>query len=770
MLFTASKKDGGGYVHYWWKRPSSGIESPKIAYAREIPEWKIYIASGVYLDDIEAHIAKLKPALKRELKHYIQVNLLVTAVLMIIFLLSFHLISRRLLNDFSLFFNFFKQAAQDNHEIDRDQIRFVELYQMAGNANKMLKDKIAAQKKLQQSEEKYRTFFENSPNAMLMLRNDTFIDCNDAAVKMLKCESQVDLLNFHPWELSPELQADGRKSSEKAAEMIAIAQEKGAHLFEWNHLRKNGEVFPVEVSLAVVTVDDEILLHTLWWDISEHKRALKKLRESEKRFRDLADMLPEAVFEIDTNLKLTYANQRAHELFGYTEEDLQRGVYSLELLVPEDRERALQTLTRRSMDEKIGSIEYSAVKKDGTPIPILHHMITIIKDQEIVGFRGVVVDLSERKQAEEEILKLRKLESVGVLAGGIAHDFNNLLTGLFGNIEIAKKFLPTGHKSYKFLEAAGRSMDIATSLTKQLLTFAKGGEPLKEILAIGGIITETAQFSLRGSNVKLQTVIAPNLWPLEADKGQLSQVISNLVINAKQAMPSGGVITMTANNLTTAGDRQIQITVQDTGIGIASQYLDKIFDPYFSTKQMGSGLGLASTHSIITKHNGTIKAVSQLDKGTTFTIILPAADKEKPSVPKNLSDKLNCDAVADTHILVLDDEELIREVIGAMLETVGYKVSYACHGCEAIEKYRKAWKNNAPYDLVITDLTIPGGMGGLKATQEILKINPEAKIIVSSGYATDKIMARYKDYGFQGRAVKPYRFEELKKLIEQILM
>jgi len=770
ILSAASKKDGGGYVRYWWKRPSTGIESPKIAYARGIPEWKLFVASGVYLNDIEAHIAGLKPALKRELQNYIQVSLLVTVGLIVLFLLLFHFVSRRLLNDFSLFVNFFKQAAHDNYEIDRDQIRFEELHQMAGDANKMLTDKIAAQGKLGQSEEKYRTFFENSSNAMLMIQGEKFIDCNDAAVEMLKCGCREDLLNMHPGELSPELQADGRESSEKAEEMMGIARAKGSNFFEWNHIRKNGKVFPVEVSLTAVSTGDEILLHTIWWDISERKRALEKLQESEERFRDLADMLPEAVFEIDTNMQLTYVNQKAYELFGYTEEDFDRGLDSIDLLVPEDRERARGNLARRLRGEKIGSVEYSALKKDGTSFPILHNIISIIKDREIVGFRGIAVDLTERKQAEEEILKLRKLESLGVLAGGIAHDFNNLLTGLFGNIELAKKFLPADHKSHKFLETAGRSMESATSLTTQMLTFAKGGDPIKETISIGAVIAETAQFSLRGSKVKLQTNITPDLWPVEADKGQLSQVISNLVINAQQAMPEGGTITISAENVANPAGRQVQITVEDEGIGISPQYLDRIFDPYFSTKQRGSGLGLASTHSIITKHNGTINTASILNEGTTFIICLPVAAEEEKTTPEDsLAETYSTPAVA-AHILILDDEELVREVIGAMLEELGHKVSYAVHGGEAIKKYQEAWQNNSPYDAVITDLTIPGGMGGQEAAREILQTDPQAKIIVSSGYATDPVMANYKDYGFQGRVVKPYHFAELKKVIERVLM
>jgi len=365
-------------------------------------------------------------------------------------------------------------------------------------------------------------------------------------------------------------------------------------------------------------------------------------------------------------------------------------------------------------------------------------------------------------------LKVKKLESIGLLAGGIAHDFNNLLTGLYGNIELAKMFLSSDHKSYKQLESAERSMENAINLTKQLLTFAKGGDPIKENLSIGEVITESAQFSIRGSRAKLRTNIPPDLWLVEADKGQLSQVISNLVINADQAMPTGGMIAITAKNKEGLESKYVQINVRDEGIGIAPQYIEKVFDPYFSTKQKGSGLGLAITHSIIKKHNGRITVNSQLNHGTTFTIYLPAVDKveektiEKPSVEANRT-------AVSAQILVMDDEEMVRRVIGAILCELGYKVSYAIDGQEAVAKYQASSKNGTPFDVVITDLTIPGGMGGEAAAQEILKIDPQAKIIVSSGYATNPIMANYKAHGFKGIAVKPYSIEALQNVIQQAL-
>ncbi len=381
-------------------------------------------------------------------------------------------------------------------------------------------------------------------------------------------------------------------------------------------------------------------------------------------------------------------------------------------------------------------------------------------------------DITASKQAEKEQLKLKKLESLGVLAGGIAHDFNNLLTGLYGNLELAKIFLATDHKSYKYLKSAGDSMERATRLTQQLLTFARGGSPVKKTLSIGEVIAETAQFSLRGSNSRLQTRISSRLWLIEADKGQISQVISNLVINAQQATPTGGVITIVAENTVTAEGRFVKVAVKDEGIGIAPQYLDKIFDPYFSTKQQGSGLGLASTHSIISKHNGRITVDSRLNHGTTFTIYLPAAEETEEAVmalaePMGVSTAVS---VTSAHILVMDDEELVRNVIGAMLEKMGHEVTYTVDGQGAVAKYRLAYENGVMYDLVITDLTIPGGMGGQEAAQEILKINPQAKIIVSSGYATGSVMADYAAYGFSGIVVKPYRFAELEEAIRQVII
>ena len=402
--------------------------------------------------------------------------------------------------------------------------------------------------------------------------------------------------------------------------------------------------------------------------------------------------------------------------------------------------------------------------KDGS-VREVEIKVTLLDEYIVV----TVNDISHRNQMERERLKLKKLESLGVLAGGIAHDFNNLLTSLFGNIEMASAFIPANHKSLKYLQTAHKSMETATNLTKQLLTFAKGGDPVREIVAIGDVIRETAEFSLRGGNIRLNCEVLPALWPVSVDKGQLSQVISNLVINAQQAMPDGGAISIVAKNARLSGTRFVIIHVKDQGRGIQPVVIDKIFDPYFTTSSTGSGLGLATTYSIVRKHGGTITVRSQPNEGAIFTISLPAA----AAVQSTLSPQVGVEGLPDKfpglRVLVMDDDAQIRELIGAMLNQLEMDSSFATNGVEVVTKYRSAMVQGNPYDLVIADLTVPGGVGGKEAAEDILKIDPAAIIIVSSGYATDPVLSKYHEYGFADRVAKPYGLKELKAVIARNL-
>ncbi len=378
----------------------------------------------------------------------------------------------------------------------------------------------------------------------------------------------------------------------------------------------------------------------------------------------------------------------------------------------------------------------------------------------------------ERERMEDELLRARKLESLGILAGGIAHDFNNLLTAILGNISLAKVYSKPEDKLTPRLETAERASLRARDLTQQLLTFSKGGMPVKKVLPIGGLIRESTGFALRGSNVRCEFRIPEDLWPVEADEGQISQVVHNLILNAQQAMPKGGIVRVSCENCTVvskedpgAGTMFIRITIEDHGIGIPKEHLHNIFDPYFTTKQKGSGLGLATCYSIVKKHGGNITVESESGKGTRFHVYLPASGGQIAG--RNHDDELPF--MGSGRILVMDDEELVREVAGEMLNRSGYEVVGVPDGKDAITLFKEAKETGKAFDAIIMDLTVPGGMGGKEAIQKLLEVDPAVKVIVSSGYSNDPIMANYMEYGFAGVVAKPYMIRTLSREVHRVI-
>jgi CheY-like chemotaxis protein len=367
---------------------------------------------------------------------------------------------------------------------------------------------------------------------------------------------------------------------------------------------------------------------------------------------------------------------------------------------------------------------------------------------------------------EEVLMRVQKLESVGLLAGGIAHDFNNILTVILGNLDVARKTDKKEMLEHN-LDEAEKWVLRARDLTQQLLTFARGGAPVKETASIEEVIKDAAAFSLRDSNISLELDFQDGLYPVDIDRGQISQVIHNLVINAVEAMPDGGVITVRGMNTEVTQEdiyhlfpgKHVKIEVQDQGSGIPPQNRDKIFDPYFTTKSKGSGLGLSIVHSVISKHNGAVDFQSQPGEGTLFFIYLPASENQKPE-PQTEEDIVG----GEGKILVVDDDESIRDVATLLLESLGYIVLTADSGEEAIEICKK----ENP-DAVILDLTIPDGIGGKETAEEIRKFNDDIKLIVSSGYSNDPVMSRYKECGFDDVLMKPYKLEQIAKVVYRLL-
>jgi nitrogen-specific signal transduction histidine kinase/CheY-like chemotaxis protein len=385
-------------------------------------------------------------------------------------------------------------------------------------------------------------------------------------------------------------------------------------------------------------------------------------------------------------------------------------------------------------------------------------------------------DVTEKTLMEDKLLKVRKLESVGVLAGGIAHDFNNILVAILGNISLAVELLDPEEKSRSLLLDAEKASLRAKDLTRQLLTFAKGGEPVKETASVAEIITDSANFSVHGSKVVCRYEIPDDLWHADIDRGQMSQVIQNLALNARQAMPEGGVIDIRCENLSADNLKSVplprreyvKISITDSGVGVPEENLERLFDPFFSTKKDGSGLGLSVTHSIVEQHGGHISVTSRLGVGTSFQIYLPAESSRRSTESGESAPPLNIQGKG--RILVMDDEEIVRDVAREMLTHLGYEVIAVGDGEAALEAFRRSKEEGRPLDLVIMDLTIPGGMGGKEAVQQLLALDPDAKVIVSSGYSNDPIMANFRKYGFREAVLKPYRIEEMGAMVQKALV
>ena len=384
----------------------------------------------------------------------------------------------------------------------------------------------------------------------------------------------------------------------------------------------------------------------------------------------------------------------------------------------------------------------------------------------------IFTDITERESLQNRLLNAQRLESLGVLAGGIAHDFNNILTAIMGNISIARLVLDTPEKSAKLLENAEKATVRATELATQLLTFAKGGAPVKKTVSIRKIVNESLSLALRGTNVKGVVEIPDCLHDIEADEGQVSQVFNNIVINAVQAMPGGGKITIAGMNLTLETENSlmlppggyVKLSFSDEGCGMPEDVRKKIFDPYFTTKSGGIGLGLASVHSIINRHGGHLEARSKIGKGTTFTLFLPSTGTT--STGSEICNRITqSEALAGGSVLVMDDEEMIRELAAEMLAHLGYTVTTCATGEETVRKYRIAKEGNNPFSFVIMDLTIPGGMGGRESAEDILAFDPCARLIASSGYSNDPVMANFYDYGFCGSIIKPYTLDDLTRVV-----
>ncbi|MHB0878099.1 MAG: GAF domain-containing protein [Anaerolineae bacterium] len=386
----------------------------------------------------------------------------------------------------------------------------------------------------------------------------------------------------------------------------------------------------------------------------------------------------------------------------------------------------------------------------------------------VTGVVLVFHDVTLKRQLESELLTANKLESVGLLAGGVAHDFNNLLVGIMGNINMARIEAPEGSELDEILEEADSACTRAKALTKQLLTFAKGGAPIRQRASLADLLAESTRFVLRGSKTRPEFAVSRSLWPVEIDQGQMAQVIQNLVINASEAMPDGGIVTVSAENVRVGASdplpllpgRYVKVTIADQGVGMSPEVLGRIFDPYFTTKSKGHGLGLSVVYSVVAKHEGHITPESEPGVGSKFHLYLPVAGEQAPPESRPLT---------KGRILVMDDEEVVLRAARRMLGKLGYDVELAENGHEALELFRRAMAEGVPFAAVILDLVVPNGLGGRETLIELKQLDPSVRAIVSSGYSTDPAMSHFARYGFYAMMDKPYRFEDLERVLAAVI-
>jgi len=631
----------------------------------------------------------------------------------------------------------------------------------------------AAEVALQKSETMLQTIIDAEPDCIKVLdENACLIMMNRAGLDML----QVDSLDQVRGQcICPMISFECRPAFMELTRRV-FQGESGTLFFEMvgtqgRRLCLETHAVPLRNEKGEITA-----LLGVTRDVTERKRAEEELREKEQKYRLLFESANDGIF-IQDETGFTDCNQKGAEMYGLPK---------AEIIGRSPREFAPERqpdgrLSAEVAGEKIRAalsgvpqmFEWQPLRADGSAFDV---EITLNR-LELGGkicLQAIVRDISERKRLEQEHIRSQKLESIGTLAGGIAHDFNNLLQGVFGYISMAKLTHDQKDKSLSMLDQAEKALHQSVSLTSQLLTFSKGGKPLKKKIDLKPVIENAVKFALSGSRVDYALSFDDDLRPVKADEGQLGQVVQNIILNAEQAMPLGGRIEIAARNVlasslagvpAASSADLVEITVRDQGIGIPPEHLPKIFDPYFTTKEKGSGLGLATTYSIVKNHGGDINVSSVLGKGTTFTVYFPAAGQDVVGPASTAGPR----TARTAQVLVMDDEELVRRVAHELLTGLGHDVELAAHGGEAVEKYLQAKAEGRPFDVVILDLTIRGGMGGDETMRKLLEIDPGVKAIVSSGYSNDNVVANYRDHGFAAFLKKPYDLTDLQATLNALL-
>ncbi len=760
------KNQGEGFVEYKWqgKDDPTRIES-KMSFVRGFEPWGWIVGTGVYLEDVRLEIQAIS-------RHLIVIS---GGILGLVSFLSFFIMRQGLLAEERR--HQAEKALQEyqGHLEQLVEIRTAEL----SDTNELLQKEIVegefAKEIIKNSYAELDQIFNSACDGMLVIdlefnimrANRTFVDLVGAKVENIvatKCFSSCQSASCHTSECP----------------LTRVISGEGQIEMEVEKKRQNGKgIFCILTATPYKDSDGKLIGILLdFKDITYRKQAEEALRESEKRYRTVFESANDAIFTMK-DLRFIECNPKTMEVFGCMADELLGQT-------PLDFSPEFQPDGMNSKEKALGKIdaamagdpqvfEWRHKRCDGTFFDAEISLSCLELSRQFF-LQGIARDVTKRKVMEKELCKAHKLDSIGVLAGGIAHDFNNLLTVIMGNVSLVKTCVAADDKTYALLENTEKASLQAVRLTQQLLTFAKGGTPVKKNVSISDLIEDSIHFSLSGSSYNCECHLPKNIWRVTVDDGQIRQVLQNLIINATQAMPEAGAIIISARNhvvkksagLPLKEGKYVKISVEDHGIGIKKEDIQNIFDPFYSTKDEGSGLGLAVSYSIMNKHDGLITVESEVGKGTIFDLYLPALPATHQERIKE-EEKKKVLHRGKGKILVMDDECFIRELVKAILEKLGYAHELAKDGQEAIKLYEKAFAEKQPFDLVIMDLTIKGGMGGKEAIERLLAFDPKVKAIVSSGYSNDPIMTNFQEYGFCGVMAKPYCISELSQTFERVL-
>jgi PAS domain S-box-containing protein len=624
-----------------------------------------------------------------------------------------------------------------------------------------------AEEARRESEENFRVLFDENPMPTLMSEMPSgrmnFVNKRLAESVGRRVE---DMVGRTPNEIGL---LNDPADQERLTGLIA---EKGyVDNLEFKKTFPDGSLGSVSISMRLVMVHGKQHCMTIIQDVTERRRMEAALQESEQKYRELANTVPVGIFEFDPRGKLTFVNKTLYEWFGYTEAEVEAGINILDLADPTDRQRLRENMGRILTLQYSPPREYCLARKNGDKIQVLALTKPILDQGHVQGFRGILLDLTEKKKTEHALQHAAKLDSLGILAGGIAHDFNNLLTGIYGYLDLARSKSRDAQIS-EYLEAMLTTMTRAKALTLQLLTFAKGGSPVQKLTPLFPFVQDTAQFALSGSNISCRFSPYGDLWPCNIDKDQIAQVIDNIVINAQQAMPDGGAVEISAANVSFREDEHpplamgdyVKVSIKDSGIGIPREIMPRIFDPFYTTKLKGHGLGLATSYSIISRHGGCIDVESEPGRGSTFHFYLPASS-ETPAADR---------VAQSTHkgsgtIIVMDDEAVVRDTFRHMLEMLGYAVVCKNDGREALAFYESETRAGRKFTAMIFDLTVAGGMGGMEAIAELRQLNMDMPVFVASGYADNSVMKKPDEWGFTASISKPFTVSDIADMLNRYL-